>query len=379
MMFVQIIFWICLFFIFWPYLGYMMTLQIISLLYTKRVKIKDSHPYISFVITVYNEEKRIRQKIENTLSLAYPRDKIEIIVVSDGSTDQTDDIVRTYQNQGVRLLRIPERHGKHFGQGQGIHAARNDLIILTDATTFLQQDSLLKIARNFADPSVGCVSGEDRFMNADSSASGEGLYVKYEMELRGLEGLVGSLVGVSGCFYAVRKKLCSNWIDNMSSDFYIPIIAHMNGFRTVLDRDAIGVYNIPDDPRKEFDRKVRTVVHGLEVLFKFRGILNPFRYGFYAGQMISHKLLRWLVPFFLLLLFVANLLLAEQGLFFLITLLGQILFYLLGIMAVAIRSLRNIAIFKVPLFFIMVNSSIFIAWFYFFTKRDFAAWEPTKR
>lgn len=373
------IFWVSLSFIFWTYFGYLITLKAVSLFYSKKVKKQEYFPEVSLVITAYNEEERISHKIENSLALNYPNDKLEIIVVSDGSNDKTVDIVKSYRNKGVKLLALPIRNGKHCSQGKGIEMAKNEIIVLTDATTFLKDDAVEKIVQNFADQKIGCVSGLDEIQNADSNIQGEGAYVKYEMKLRALESDVNSLIGVSGSFFAVRKHLCQNWIDNLSSDFYMPIIAHINGYRTVLEKEAIGYYETLNKQQKEFTRKVRTIVHGMEVLLKFKGILNPFKYGFYAFQMLSHKLSRWLVPLFLIFLFWTNLFLVSQNTFFLIALVLQIAFYMLAIFAYLIKGLKKILFFRIPLFFVMVNYSIVVAWHNIFIGKDFVLWEPTKR
>ncbi|RKX26510.1 MAG: glycosyltransferase family 2 protein, partial [Candidatus Zixiibacteriota bacterium] len=268
----ELIFWLSVFLIFWAYFGYFLTLKLISPLYTHRVLKEDTLPNVSLVITAYNEEARIQNKLENTLELDYPKDKLEVIVVSDASTDRTDEIVKTFADRGIKLLVMPKRHGKHHGQGRGIQHASSELVVLSDATTFLAPDAIRKIIANFADPAVGCVSGQDRIDSGEGESQGEGAYVRYEMMLRELESRVGSLVGVSGSFFAIRKSLCNEWINNMSSDFYMPILTKRRGFRTVSEPLAIGTYKVLHDNRKEFTRKVRTVVHGLEVLFWFKSI-----------------------------------------------------------------------------------------------------------
>jgi len=376
---IKTVFWLSFFLIFWVYFGYLLTLKIISLFYRKKLIRQDFTPDITIVITVYNEEKRIREKLDNTLSLDYPPDKREIIIVSDGSDDETENIVRYYADKGVTLLAIPERHGKHYGQGRGIAQARNEIVVLTDATTFLKEDALKKIVRSFADPSIGCVSGEDRIEQSGNGSDGEGIYVRYEMMLRSLESKVGSLVGVSGCFFAMRKKLNADWIDDMSSDFYMPLVSRFRGYRSVLDSEAIGIYRVLKKAEKEFIRKVRTVVHGFEVFFKFKKLLNPFKYGFYAIQLLSHKLCRWLVPLWLIFMLVLNALLIDQGPLYLVLMAAQLSFYLLALIGYLIKKLRDAFIFKIPLFFIMVNLSILVAWHYYLMGKKFVTWDSTKR
>ncbi len=376
---IQIIFWVSFFLIFWTYFGYMFTLKVISILHGKKARKGAYFPDVSLIIAAFNEENNIRQKIENSFSLTYPKEKLEIIVVSDGSTDTTEDIVRSFKDRGVKLLTLPERQGKHFAQGKGIKIAKNELLVFSDASTFLRSNAIENIIENFADPEIGCVSGLDEIKSDGFNSQGEGFYVKYEMKLRALESISNSLVGVSGSFFAVRKNLCKNWIGNLSSDFYLPIITYMNGYRTVLENTAIGYYEILGEQRNEFARKVRTIVHGMGVLLRFKEILNPFKYGFFSMQMISHKLSRWLVPLYLIFLFWTNLLLIDTAGIFLITLIIQTIFYLFALAGYLISGLKRHFIFKIPLFFVMVNYSSIVAWHNFLLGNKFIIWEPTKR
>jgi cellulose synthase/poly-beta-1,6-N-acetylglucosamine synthase-like glycosyltransferase len=194
------------------------------------------------------------------------------------------------------LLVLPVRQGKHYGQHEAVKIATGDILVFTDATTYLNPDSVKKLVRGFADSSVGCISGEDFVETDESESAGEGAYVKYEMKLRSLESKVGDLVGVSGCFFALRKKLTDTWFSDLSSDFYLPILTHMKGYRVILESEAVCRYAALKDPEKEFQRKVRTIVNGMAVLDRLKTILNPFKYGFFSLQIISHKLFRWSVP-----------------------------------------------------------------------------------
>jgi glycosyltransferase involved in cell wall biosynthesis len=372
-------FWLALFIVFWTYLGYFLALLLISRVHRRTVQMADIEPPVTMVVTAHDEARRIKQKLENMLKIDYPREKMEIIIVSDGSTDGTDEIVKTFADEGVRLLRIPERQGKHFGQGRGIQHARSEIVILSDATTYLEPDAVRKIVRNFADPTIGVVSGTDQARGENLAQSGEGAYVRYEMKLRELEGWVGSLVGASGCFFAIRKELAREWIDDMSSDFYMPIVAHKNGFRTVPETEAIGYYELAGDPQREFSRKVRTVLHGLEVLFQFSEIMNVFRYGGYSLQMISHKLMRWLAPFALLILLVANLSLLDSGSVYRWIMAGQLALYIMAGIAALYPSLQKVPAFKVPFFFVMVNVSIILAWVQYLKGEKQVVWEATQR
>jgi len=374
-----VLFWLCLFGVVWTYAGYPITLMMLSPLFRKRVLRNDKPMPVSMVVTAYNEEKRIAEKIENSLSLDFPRDKLEIIVVSDASTDRTNEIVQSYEGRGVKLLVIPERHGKHYGQGRWVQAAANEIVVMSDATTFLEPRALTRIVGNFADPTIGCVSGYDTVDYGTDKVQGEGIYVKYEMALRELESEIGSILGVSGCFSAARKAVCDQWIDDMSSDFYLPIIARQKGYRAVLDNEARARYRVIRSQHKEFDRKVRTVLHGLEVLFHFKSVLNPFHYGTFALQMVSHKLLRWMVPFFLVAVFGLNAMVLDLGLVYRLTFAVQVLFYAAASAALVFEKLQDLMLFRFVSFFVMVNMSILAAWYKFWTNQKLLVWEATKR
>jgi cellulose synthase/poly-beta-1,6-N-acetylglucosamine synthase-like glycosyltransferase len=378
-MLIQILLWLSVGLIVWTYFGYFVVLAILSRLRPQEIIRQDNFPNISFIVTAYNEERRIKSKIENTLALSYPLDKIEIIMVSDGSTDKTNEIISSYATKGITLLVLPTRHGKHFGQHEAVKIAKGDIIVFTDATTFLNEDALEKIVRGFADPRIGCISGQDFVETEKSESAGEGFYIRYEMKLRALESVTANLVGVSGCFFALRKCLCDTWYADLSSDFYLPILAHIRGYRVVLETEAICHYAALSDPEKEFHRKVRTIVNGLAVLYRLKHILNPLRYGVFSLQMLSHKLIRWLVPFLLILMFFLNIPLIGHSRFYSLLFMIQSAFYLLAAFAYIFKSLRNINIFKIPLFFITVNYSILVAWSRFVLGRRFVTWESTKR
>lgn len=379
MVVIEFIFWLSVFLIFWTYFGYLFVLKLISLIYTRPIERSDEIPPVSLIITAYNEERRIREKLQNAMELDYPRELLEIIVVSDASSDRTEEIVSEFADRGVKLLVMSERHGKHYGQGQGIMSAANEIVVLSDATTFLAPDALRNIVGNFADSSIGCVSGQDRVLSAEGELRGEGAYVRYEMILRELESKVGSLVGVSGSFFATRKSLCHRWIDNMSSDFYMPLVAIMHGQRSVSEPTAIGTYTVLQDPAKEFTRKVRTVVHGLEVLSKFLPLLNPFRYPTFSIQLFSHKLCRWLVPFCMILALPTNYFLLESGSIYSLSIAVQLLFYILITASLLFEELKKNQVIKLVSFFGMVNLSILVAWYKYWTNQQFVVWDATKR
>ncbi len=366
-------------FIFWSYIGYPIFMFICSKLVKRPLVSKEWLPEVTLVITAHNEERRIAQKLDNALELDYPPDKLRILVVSDASTDATDEIVGTFAGRGVGLLRIPERNGKHFGQGRGIAAAATEIIVLSDATTFLDKNAIRLMVQNYADPAIGCVSGCDAIRDHEDSSAGEGAYVRYEMALRRLESKVTSIIGASGSFFSVRKSMCDAWIDDMSSDFYLPIVCYLRGYRSILDERSIGYYSVLHDPAREYQRKLRTIVHGFEVFFHFKRALNPLRYGLFSIQLLSHKLCRWLVPFALIAAFVTNAALLQAGLLFEIAFVLQVSLYVLALAAYFIKPVQNLTTFKIPLFFVMVNSSILVAWYKYLTGTKYVVWKATER
>lgn len=212
-------------------------------------------PNVSFIITAYNEEKRIQEKIEDTLKQDYPKDRIEIIIASDCSDDHTDEIVKSYESQGVRLVRATERLGKEATQKLAIDTAKGEILVFSDVATMLSSNGVKNIVRNFNDPTVGCVSSVDRFVDPDGQISGEGAYVKYEMILRNLEMKVNSLVGLSGSFFAARKVVCQDWATDLQSDFNTLLNSIKIGLRGVSDSESIGYYkNIIDEKRNSIGK-----------------------------------------------------------------------------------------------------------------------------
>ena len=366
--------------IFWSYLGYAIHLLVLS----KRKKNNTFENNLEFkevtlLITAFNEEKRINEKIKNTLKLNYPKDKLKIYVASDGSTDQTNDIIRSYKMEGIQLIEIKQRKGKENAQKEAIRQTKGDIIVFSDVATKLDKNGLAEIVSNFNDPSVGCVSSTDKFINKDGKESGEGAYVKYEMWLRRLESQVYSLVGLSGSFFAARRKVCENLSTEYPSDFGVLLNSIKMGYRGISDPKAIGYYEDLSDQSKEFSRKVRTVLRGITAFTKNIDLLNIFNYGFFSYQLFCHKLLRWLVPFFLILIFVSNIFLFENSNLFKIIFIVQTLFYLLALFGYLSPKFESNILIKIPKYFVAVNSSIFIAWLKFFKGERIVMWQPSKR
>jgi len=373
------IFWISIFLVFYTYFGYLLLLFLITLFKRNKIKGEDIIPSVSIIIPVYNQSKIIEDKIKNCLGLNYPEDKLEIIIASDGSTDETNDVVGKYSHQGVKLLKLAQRRGKHYAQDEGLKIAQGEIVVFTDCGISFGSGSLKRLVRNFADPKVACVSSVDEVVTNKAGPSKEGLYIRYDMLLRKLESRAGASTGMSGSFYAVRKKFCHPSYPSMSNDFYIPLRAVMQGYKAILDPQVEGYYSASGDSGDEFKRKTRTIVHGIEVLSKFKAVLNPFKYGFYSIQLISHKLLRWLVPYFLLIIFTTNILLLSKGWIYLAFFSAQLFFYLVALAVHFRPKLNNNPLSKISYFFALTNLSILVSWYKYYSGERFVLWEPTKR
>jgi len=373
-MMAEITFWSSVALVLYAYLGYPSALMALSVFRNRPVKKGRVLPRVSFIIAARNEGARIREKIENTLSQDYPFERLEVIVASDCSSDGTDGIVSSYSGR-VRLVRAPERGGKEAVQQLAIEVASGDVLVFSDVATALAPDGISSIVRNFADPTVGCVSSVDRFIDPDGRITGEGAYVRYEMFLRVLETRVNSLVGLSGSFFAARREVCRHWARDRQSDFNTVLNAVETGLRGVLDLESAGYYrNIVDD-RREFQRKVRTVVRGISVLAVNVRMLNPVRYGLFSWQLLSHKLCRWLVPFFMILACLSNAVLVTHSTLYLGAFLVQLGFYAAALGGIWTGS----RVLRIPAFLLLVNLAILTAWFRYARGERITSWNPSER
>ncbi|MGB8658694.1 MAG: glycosyltransferase [Candidatus Zixiibacteriota bacterium] len=373
------LFWGFLLLILYTYFGYPALLFLVSLFRRRPVQKGDVTPSVSIIIAVHNEEKIIKEKIENTLSLNYPQEKLEIIIVSDCSTDSTDQMVSQFEKEGVKLFSLNERKGKHYAQAIGLDQTKGEILAFTDAAAILEKNALLNLVKNFADLKVGCVTSEDKVQSKEEINREEGIYVKYEMNLRRLESNVCSVVGLSGSFFAVRKQLCKEWPLEYSSDFFLALRSFTHGYRGINETSSITYYGAVPSSKGEFNRKVRTVANGLRVLIKNFQILNIARFGFFSVQVISHKLFRWMVPLFLVLLFLENLFVVNESELYLFFLIAQLVFYSMAGLASFFPNLNKKRIFRIPSFFCLVNLAILVAWFEIFVGKTHFVWEPSQR
>jgi cellulose synthase/poly-beta-1,6-N-acetylglucosamine synthase-like glycosyltransferase len=377
----QIIFWASALALVYTYVGYPALIALISTLRPRRVGRRDFTPSLTIIITAYNEERALPEKLANTLALDYPRELIEIIVASDCSSDRTDEIVQTLHGQGVTLHRQPQRLGKTAAQNAAVEKARGEIIVFSDATSHYELDALRKIVRNFADSTVGCVGGRLIYVDPGDSDIGRGAkgYWGYETFLKKHESAACSLIGVSGCLYAVRKSAYVPLYNEACSDFIIATKMVEQGLRTVYEPEAICTEETNQRQENELRMRVRVIAQTFTDLWRNRAMLNPLRSGLYGVQLWSHKLMRYFVPLFLIVLFAASAVLSPNSLAFRIFFLVQSLGYLCGATSWLLENLgvRN-RLLALPHYFVLANVASVIAMFQFLRGERYARWEPIR-
>ncbi|HVG06714.1 MAG TPA: glycosyltransferase family 2 protein [Thermoanaerobaculia bacterium] len=367
------------------YFGYPALIFLVSRLRPRPFR-RGGEPTVTVLIPVYNEEGMIEGKIANTLALDYPPDRLETLVVSDGSTDGTEAIVRRFASEAgdsVRLLSI-SRSGKAFALNEGARAARGEILVLTDANTLLEPGSLRPLVDPFADPGVGGVCGNKKQRppaGADTTAEGENLYWRWDKWQKALESRAGSIFAADGTLYAVRKDLYVPIADPaQADDIAISARIVLQGRRLLYEPRAVAWEEAPAEGREEFRRKVRVTNHSVRALWNLgRGLWTS---GFYSVELLSHKFFRHLVPFFLIPLFLSNAVLAASATggspVFRILFAGQVLFYGLALAGFALRGTRlgRAKPFTVPYYFCLVNAAAFLGVLSILRGRRLRAWTP---
>lgn len=377
----QIIFWTSVGLIFYVYLGYPILVFLISRSFPKVVKQADFEPQVSIVITAYNEERDIRRKLENTLLIDYPSEKLEIIVASDCSSDKTDAIVREFSDKNVTLLRQPERGGKTAAQNMAVENASGEIILFSDATSIYKPNVLREMLPSFADETVGCVAGKLIYTDDSGSTVGQAAksYWSYETLLKESESSACSLIGVSGCIYAVRRSAYQPMYPEACSDFLIATVVYKQGMRTIYEPNAICTEETNRQSKKEMRMRVRVISQTFTDLWRNREMLNPFHSGFFAIELISHKVLRYSIPLFLASVLISAGFLAFYSTFYFAVFLAQIAFYFLAFAAwVFERNGVKVGPLSVPLYFVLTNVASIAGFFQFLRGEKYASWEPIR-
>lgn len=368
--------------IFYIYAGYPIVLWVLKTLLKNDPPRKHSiEPTVTILVPAYNEASCILETIKNKISLDYPSDKFEVLVVSDGSTDGTDDIVRLMDSSQVRLLRQEPRAGKTAALNRAVPEARGDILVFSDANSIYEREALRALVSNFADDRVGYVTGKMIYINPDRSITGDGcsLYMKYENYLRSLETSVGSVVGVDGGIDAVRKRLYVTMRNDQLPDFVLPLKVVEQGFRVVYEPSAILREPALGHAGDEYRMRVRVSLRALWALSDMRHLFNPFRFGLFSWQLVSHKLLRYLVFLFLAAIYVSSAFLSTQHIAFRAVYHAQNVLYILAASSFLLERFGwRLRGFYVPYYFTLLNVASAHAVVKFLLGRKKVLWTPRK-
>ena len=337
-------------------------------------------PTASLIIAAHNEEAVLRTKLENALAMDYPAERLDILVVSDASTDGTDRIAAEFAARGVRLHRQEVRGGKTEAQNAGVRLARGQFVAFSDANSMYAPSALKRLLAPFADERIGCVCGELQYANPDEQGAGkgEGLYWRYEQFLKRRESLLSSTLGANGAIYALRRELFVELRGDIISDFVAPLHAWRRGFRIAYEPAAVATEYSSSRFGDEFRRRRRIVSRSLYGLWTEVGVLNPFAHLFFAFQMFSHKLLRWLVPVWLLMVLVVNIPLAASEYYGLLLAL-QVAFYGLAALGLLLPEwFGRYWLFYVPAYFTATNWGTLLGLLSFLMGRRHRVWQPAR-
>ncbi len=390
MTFFKILFWASLAIIFYSYIGYGILAWImvkVKKLFVKPSLSNDSdfEPNVTLVIAAFNEEDFIEEKIANTFALDYPAEKLEIIFITDGSSDNTPGIIEKYQQ--IKLLHQPERQGKVAAMNRAIGYVSSPIVIFCDANTLLSKEAVRAIARHYADPKVGGVAGEKRILQSDkdaAAAAGEGLYWKYESFLKKLDSDLYTTVGAAGELFSVRTELFEKApVNTIIEDFVQSLKLCINGYVVRYEPRAYAAELPSASIKEEMKRKIRICAGAFQAMLLLKPLFNIFKYPIVSFQFISHRILRWtLCPVALVLLFIANLVIVIKGstLFYNTTLVAQIIFYVTGFTGwiFASKDVKIKALF-IPFYFLFMNFAVFIGFRRFIKGKQTVLWEKAAR
>jgi len=377
----ELILWLSAAALLYTYAGYPLLLVIVSGLRRRDIKRGKFEPLVTVIVTAYNEQRDLAAKLENTLGLDYPRELMEIIVASDCSSDRTDEIAREFAEQGVRLVRQPHRLGKTAAQNMAVTHARGEIILFSDATSLYEQDVLRVMMPSFSDPEVGCVAGRLIYVDPADSRVGRGArsYWGYETFLKSHESRIFSLIGVSGCLYAVRRSAYVPLYEEACSDFIIATKMVEQNLRAVYEPSAVCTEETNRQTEKELRMRVRVIAQTFTDLWRHRAMMNPFRSGFYAVQLLSHKVMRYAVPFILIAILLTSAVLARHSTLYLVLFLAQLGCYLTAVVSWGLeRAGIHSRMLALPQYFVLSNLAALIAFYQFLRGERYAHWEPIR-
>ena len=379
----EFIFWSSVATLVYAYGGFSLLIILVGWLRRRKVRQKPITPRISLIIPVWNEQEAIASRLDNALALDYPKNSLEIIVASDGSDDRTHEIVSKYAKQGVKLLSFPRR-GKIYALKDTVEQTTGEILVFSDANSMYKKNALRMLARNFADAEVGGVCGNqiyEKNNNGDTSGKGESLYWSYDKWLKRMQSMTGSIVSAHGAIYAIRRNLYQPPASaDVTDDFAISTAVIEQGSRLVFESEAIAYEEPTSDAEREFSRKVRIMNRGLRSVILRKRLLNPFRYGFYSVILFSHKILRRLVPFILLILLMSSFLLNSTSNFYFGITVAQVLFYALAASGFLLRnnSLGRLKFLYIPFFYCLANAAALVAIVKLLSGKRVELWQPQR-
>lgn len=374
----KIVFWFSLSGVFYAFCGYLMLLWAISRLKsTPAPRPPATPPRLSLVISAYNEAAVIKTKLDNAVELAYPAGLLEIIVISDASDDGTDEIVQQFGDRQVRLLRQATRAGKTAALNLAVPQTRGEIIVFSDANSMYDQQALLNLARHFADPAIGFVSGRTKYVSTHSRMMAEttSLYTRLEIATKGLESSIASCVGADGAIFAIRKELFVPLQAYDINDFVIPLSIIQQGYRGILDRDAFCCEETAKDAEGEFNRQVRITCRTIRAIFNHKALLNPIKYPVFSFELISHKIMKFMLPLFMVAAFFSNLILINGGLEYRLLFSMQFCYYALCAYGyVTTKNKEKNRLIGIACTFGMVAMAFFFGWIKYFSGETYATW-----
>lgn len=375
--------WLTICLVVYAYCGFPFLLMIRGL-FVRSIQKSPATPNMTLVIIAHNEEDVIADKLQNAISLEYPREQLEILVGSDGSDDCTNEIVQRFQHLGVRLVAC-QRQGKIGTLNETVAQAQGKILVFSDANSMYDSASLQAIAACFSDPTVGGVAGDQVYTTDQGNAGslGERLFWSFDRFLKRMQSRSGSVTSSTGAIHAIRRELFEPVPSGVCDDFLISTRVIAKGYRLVFEPNAIAYEEVAATDQAEFRRKSRIIARGIRGLWEMKCLLNPFVYGFYSFQLASHKLLRWSVIFLLPIIFVLNLACVGEGLLYQLLLGLQVTFYALALVGILLRNtpiFRNkiAKIMAVPYFFCRANFSALSGWYQFFVGRRVDIWNSNR-
>lgn len=376
------VFWASAAVVGYTYVGFPLLLLARSRLRPAPYRSADITPTVSLLVAAHNEARSIGAKLENALALDYPADRLEIVVASDGSDDETEAIVAAFADRGIRLLGL-QRVGKAGALDAAAGVATGEILVFSDANSAYAPDAIRRLVRPFADPSVGGVAGNQRYRRAsasDAATAGEQVYWDFDRLLKEAESRAGSTISATGAIYAVRRSLFRGVPVGVTDDFAVSTSVIEQGQRLVFAADAVAWEPVASSGGAEWGRKVRIMTRGFRGVLERRALLDPRRYGFYSVQLASHKLLRRLMAIPLLALALVAPSLWRQGRIYQLATVCQGAFYALGVTGLALgrRGPGRHRLFAAPSFFILVNAAAMAALANVLRGRRIDRWDPAR-